>query len=207
MSDTPLDVHWEAVYRTKVPDKVSWYRPHLEVSLDLLVKAGLGTDSRVIDVGAGASSLVDDLVARGVRSVIALDVSDSALRIARDRMGPAASRVQWIIGDITTVSLPKSSVDLWHDRAAFHFLTSDAAVRAYVDAATRTIAQGGFAIIGGFASDGPTQCSGLPVMRRDAADMAELFRSHFKLIDSRTETHVTPSGAAQRFVYVSLQKH
>jgi hypothetical protein len=121
-------------------------------------------------------------------------------------MGPAASQVQWIVGDITTVSLPTSSVDLWHDRAAFHFLTSDAAVRAYVDAATRTIAEGGFAIIGGFASDGPTHCSGLPVMRRNAADMAELFRSHFKLIDSRAETHLTPSGAAQHFVYVSLQK-
>ena len=206
MTESPSDAHWESVYRTKVPDKVSWYRPHLEVSLELLVQAGLNPESRVIDIGAGASTLVDDLVARGVRSVTALDVSESALRIARDRLGPAASRVRWMIGDITTARLPASSIDLWHDRAAFHFLTSEAAVSAYIDIATRSIVEGGFAIIGGFASDGPAQCSGLPVMRRDAQEMAALFGTHFNLFDSRLETHLTPGGAAQRFVYVSLQK-
>jgi hypothetical protein len=117
-----------------------------------------------------------------------------------------ASEVQWLTGDITTVALPKSSVDLWHDRAAFHFLTSEAAVSAYIDVATRTIAESGFAIIGGFAADGPTHCSGLPVMRRDPSQIAELFHADFKLIDSRLETHLTPGGGAQRFAYVSLQK-
>lgn len=206
MSETPLDAHWEKVYRTKLSDEVSWYRPHLEVSLDLLAKAGLNPESRVIDVGAGASTLVDDLLARGVRSLIALDVSESALRNARDRLGPSASQVQWIIGDITNVTLPESSVDLWHDRAAFHFLISEPNVSAYIEIATRTIEHGGFAIIGGFASDGPTQCSGLPIARRDAAETAALFGSHFKLVDSRHETHLTPGGAPQRFAYVSLQK-
>jgi ubiquinone/menaquinone biosynthesis C-methylase UbiE len=198
--------HWDGVYTTKSADQVSWYRPHLEVSLELLVKAGLNERSRVIDVGGGASTLVDDLLDFGVRAVTVLDLSAASLAIARERLGTRAARVNWILADVTQIDIAESSIDLWHDRAALHFLVEPPAVQAYVRAATRAIAPGGHAVIGCFAKDGPDKCSGLPVSRRDPEEIAALFGAPFALLESRREVHYTPAGVAQPFAYALLRK-
>jgi ubiquinone/menaquinone biosynthesis C-methylase UbiE len=198
--------HWDQVYRSKRPEQVSWFRPHLELSIELLLKAGLNRSSRVIDVGGGASTLVDDLLDRGLESLAVLDVSAAALQVARDRLADRASRVRWIASDVARVQLDPGSIDLWHDRAALHFLTEPRDVDAYVRVACRAIAAGGHAVIGGFASDGPEQCSQLPVARRDPEQIAQLFAAQFKLVGARREMHSTPRGASQSFAYALLQK-
>lgn len=200
------DQHWDTVYRTKASDSVSWYRPHLETSIALLRQAGLGSQSRVLDVGAGASTLVDDLLALGVRGITAVDLSATSLDLARRRLGVDGESVVWIVGDITSVDLLPGSVDLWHDRAAFHFLVTDAEIRAYVHAAARAVAPGGHAVIGQFAADGPERCSGLPVMRRGPAEIASAFYPAFCLLDSRHEVHISPGGSQQSFVYALLRR-
>jgi ubiquinone/menaquinone biosynthesis C-methylase UbiE len=198
--------HWESVYRSKDAQAVSWFRPRLDVSLRLLERAGLDTQSRVIDIGGGASTLVDDLIARDVAHITVLDLSAEALRVAQERLGERAGKVVWRVGDITRIEIPAASFDLWHDRAVLHFLTQKTAVDAYVQQAARAVHPGGHAVIAGFAKDGPEQCSGLPVARRDAADIAALFGADFELIDEARETHATPSGTVQSFAYALLRR-
>jgi ubiquinone/menaquinone biosynthesis C-methylase UbiE len=199
--------HWEQLYTSKAADEVSWYRPHLEVSFELLVKAGLGPRSRVIDVGGGASTLVDDLLDFGVRANTVVDLSSAALEVARKRLGQRAEQVTWIAADVTTLQVPDGSFDLWHDRAALHFLIAPEAAQAYVRVATRAITPGGHAVISSFAADGPERCSGLLVARRDPGDLAALFGDAFTLVESRREVHSTPAGNPQRFAYVLLRKN
>lgn len=198
--------HWDAVYRSKQPDKVSWFAPHLASSLELLKLAGLGPGSRVIDVGAGASTLVDDLLDLGVQSVTALDISDAALQVARLRLGTRAARVHWIASDILQARLSPQGYDLWHDRAALHFLTEPADAVRYAALSAEAIAAGGHAIIGGFGKEGPAQCSQLPVVRREPADIAQLFGPRFELRDARHEIHQTPWGSQQAFAVAMLRK-
>ena len=198
--------YWQGIYQQKDAQRVSWYRPHLGVSIQLMQRAGLNPGSRVIDVGAGASTLIDDLLALGVKSVTALDLSEEPLAVARARLGSTAESVRWMVADVTTAILPPSSIDIWHDRAALHFLTDAEDVGKYVDVASNAIAPGGYAVIGGFALDGPTSCSGLPVARREPPDIAALFAERFVLVDSVRETHRTPSGNEQSFAYASLRK-
>lgn len=198
--------YWERVYRQKDSRKVSWYRPHLDVSLDLMRRAGLNSSSRIIDVGAGSSTLVDDLLDLGVTNIIALDLSGASLDIARQRLGDRGLSVRWMVSDVVGLDLPEGSIDIWHDRAALHFLTEDSCIHAYARAATKAVVPGGFAVIGGFASEGPTQCSGLPVARRDAADIARVLTPQFTLIDERRELHETPGGSPQAFAYALLRR-
>lgn len=198
--------HWNGVYTTKQPQRLSWFQPHLELSLELIERAGLSRSTRIIDVGAGASTLVDDLLARDVQTMIALDISAAALQVARDRLRERADRVRWIVSDVTQLDLPPSSIDIWHDRATLHFLTEDADAHRYVDVATRVVTPGGHAVIGGFASDGPAECSHLPVVRRDPEQIAELFAKQFVLVEIRREGHTTPGGSLQRFAYALLRK-
>lgn len=198
--------HWDRIYGSQRPEQVSWFRPHLNVSIELLQSAGLNPRSRVIDIGGGVSTIVDDLLDRGVEHVSVLDISAAALQVARDRLGDRAARVRWIASDVSAADLDAESIDLWHDRAALHFLTESQDVAAYVRVASRAIATSGYAVIGGFASDGPEQCSGLPVVRRDPQQIAELFAERFRLTQGRRETHSTPRGAAQSFAYALLQK-
>lgn len=199
--------HWQSVYENKAPTVVSWFRPHLEVSLALLKQAGLNAKSSVIDIGAGASTLVDDLLDLNVQHVAALDISASALEIAKQRLGSRGTNVQWIVGDASGYQFSPESFDLWHDRAALHFLVDPADARAYVDNAAHAVRPGGYAVIGGFANDGPEKCSGLPVTRRDAVDIAKLFGAAFTLIDQRHELHKTPGGAPQSFAYALLRRN
>lgn len=198
--------HWQSVYRQKAAEQVSWYRPHLDISLRLMQQAGLNPASRVIDVGAGASTLIDDLLTLGVKDIVALDLSEASLAVARDRLAGRTDAVRWMVADVTTVVLPPASIDIWHDRAALHFLTEARDVGRYVEVATNAIATDGYAVIGGFAADGPAMCSGLPVVRRDSKDIAALFAGRFALVDGQREIHRTPWGSEQSFAYALLCK-
>jgi len=198
--------HWDGVYRSKPADTVSWYRPHLETSLALLARAGLGPDSRVIDVGGGASTLVDDLLARGVQAITVLDLSQQALDLARARLGEGADRVNWLAADLLSADLPAAGFDLWHDRAVLHFLTAPEQAAAYAAQAARAVRAGGHAVIGGFAPDGPERCSGLPVARRSADDIAALMGPAFEQVEQHRETHLTPAGREQAFAWAVLRR-
>jgi ubiquinone/menaquinone biosynthesis C-methylase UbiE len=193
--------HWEKVYTTKATDTVSWFQPHADVSLDLIKATGVSRDAAIIDVGGGASTLVDDLLANGYTDLSVLDLSAAALAAAQRRLGSRAARVQWIEADVTKADLPAGRFDVWHDRAVFHFLTSAEDRAAYVQAVFRAVKPGGHVIVATFAEDGPNQCSGLPVMRYRADELHAEFGEAFALLNHQKEAHHTPSGKVQQFVY------
>jgi len=193
--------HWEKIYKTKTPEAVSWYRPHLETSLGLIERAARGYSAAIIDVGGGESTLVDDLLARGYGNITVLDVSQTAVDVTKKRLGFAAERIHWLVADITEVHLPVSSYDVWHDRAVFHFLTTTEQRTAYVRQVAHAVKSGGHVIIGTFGPEGPTQCSGLDVIRYDAASLHNEFGARFRLEESSKELHRTPFGATQQFLY------
>ena len=193
--------HWENVYATKAATAVSWFQAHADLSLRLIAETGASTDASIIDVGGGASTLVDDLLARGYTSLCVLDLSAAALNAARARLGRDAEQVRWIEGDITSIALPAHAYDLWHDRAVFHFLTGEAQRRAYVAAVLRSVKPGGHVIVSTFAEDGPLQCSGLPVMRYSADQLHAEFGAPITLLRHTREAHQTPSGKLQQFIY------
>jgi ubiquinone/menaquinone biosynthesis C-methylase UbiE len=193
--------HWEKVYTTKATDAVSWFQPHADRSLDLIRVSHHGHDAAIIDVGGGASTLVDDLVAEGYTDLTVLDLSAAALEVARKRVGVQESKVRWIDADITRVELPANRYDIWHDRAVFHFLTDAADRETYVRTVFNSVKPGGHVIVAAFAEDGPLQCSGLPVMRYRAGELHDQFGEAFELLVHSREEHHTPSGAVQPFVY------
>jgi 2-polyprenyl-3-methyl-5-hydroxy-6-metoxy-1,4-benzoquinol methylase len=157
--------HWEKVYTTKAPESVSWYSAHLEASLALIERAAHSRSASIIDIGAGESTLVDDLLARGCKNVTVLDVSKTALDVTKKRLGPLAEQINWIVADITQVELAPLAYDVWHDRAVFHFLTSIEQRAAYVRNVATSVRPGGHVIVSTFGPEGPTKCSGLEVMR------------------------------------------
>ena len=193
--------HWEEVYTTKSTDSVSWFQPHAELSLDLIRATGLGKDAGIIDVGGGASTLVDDLLANGYNDLTVLDLSSRALDAARKRLGKDESHVRWIVADITEVDLPARRYDIWHDRAVFHFLTTPEQREAYVQTVFRSVKPGGHVIVATFAEDGPLECSGLPVMRYRPEELHGQFGEAFTLLKHTKEAHHTPAGKVQQFVY------
>lgn len=193
--------HWERVYGTKAPDQVSWFRPHLETSLALIERAAGGRMTSIIDVGGGASSLVDDLIARGYTDVTVLDISQAALDMAKQRLGEAGKFVHWLHADVTRGDLPAQSFDVWHDRAVFHFLTQPEQRIAYVQNVARAVKPGGHVIVSTFGPEGPDKCSGLDVMRYDADALHDEFGGRFRLVDSSKELHDTPFGTTQQFLY------
>ena len=193
--------HWDTVYRTKAPDAVSWYRPHLERSLELIEAVAPDLSASVIDVGGGESTLVDDLLAKGYRDISVLDISAAAIEIAKTRLGGRAQHVTWLVEDITQAVLPAGRYDVWHDRAVFHFLTREEDRQTYVRQVARAMKPGGFVIVATFGPEGPQQCSGLDVVRYDADSLHGEFGAKFKLVDSKTEVHQTPFGTTQQFLY------
>lgn len=201
MSGESAKEHWDRVYERKGPERVSWFQPSLRLSLRLIEEIGLPTSARIIDVGGGASTLVDDLLARGFRHLTVLDLSGKALEEARRRLGPRADEVTWIEGDILEAELPTAGYDLWHDRAVFHFLTDAEARRRYVAQAHRALAPGGHIIMATFGPEGPEQCSGLDVVRYDAEGLTGEFGAPFQKIRCLEEAHTTPWGAEQEFLY------
>ena len=199
-------MHWERVYREKAADHVSWFQEHAQRSLDM-IQGIAGPSASVIDVGGGASTLVDDLLARGYRDVTVLDLSEAALDVARARLGARADLARWIAGDIRNVELPEAGYDVWHDRAVFHFLVDPADRAAYVRQAMKAVRPGGHVIVATFAPDGPEQCSGLPVMRYAPEALHGEFGGAFQLVEHASEEHRTPWGTLQRFVYCHCVIH
>lgn len=193
--------HWENVYTTKAPEVVSWYRLHLEKSLEIVERVAPDRSVAIIDVGGGESTLVDDLLARGYQNVAVLDVSPTAIDVAKRRLGRAADSVQWIVGDITSVELPSSAYDVWHDRAVFHFLTEKEQRAAYARQVARGVKPGGYVLVSTFGPEGPTKCSGLEVVRYDAESLHAEFGGRFRLLESLKELHETPLGTTQQFLY------
>lgn len=198
--------HWDAVYENKAPDAVSWYRPRLEQSLAWIDRCGLAPTAHIVDVGGGASTLVDDLLARGFERVTVADLAARALEQSRARLGNAWRRVQWVVADVTTPLFDDGSVDLWHDRAVFHFLSDDEQRGAYVEQVRRSVRPGGHAIIATFGPGGPARCSGLPVVRYASAEIAAALGPGFELEDAADEIHVTPSGGSQSFAYALCRR-
>lgn len=197
----PSKQHWEHVYAVKATDAVSWYQAHAEHSLRLIRDTGLPRTAALIDVGGGASTLVDDLLAEGYQDLSVLDLSAAALQTAQARLGRRAGAVKWRVADITRAVLPVHAYDLWHDRAVFHFLTDPKDRHAYVQAVLRAVKPGGHVIVATFAEDGPLQCSGLPVVRYRAEQLHAEFGDAFELLAHEREVHHTPFGTVQPFTY------
>lgn len=193
--------HWEAVYRSKPFDAVSWYAPHLDDSLKLIETLCPDHAAAMIDVGGGESTLVDDLLAKGYRRLSVLDISAEAIDFTRRRLGTMAPTVQWLVGDVTTVNLGPQVFDLWHDRAVFHFLTTDAQRRAYVAQVQRSVKPGGHVVLATFGPQGPQKCSGLDVVRYDDAALHAQFGGEFVKLGSHLTEHHTPMGTIQQFLY------
>jgi SAM-dependent methyltransferase len=205
MSEVGRKAHWENVYTTKGEKEVSWYQENPAPSLALIALAGLSADASIIDIGGGASRLVDALIDRNVGQVAVLDLSAAALDAARQRLGDKGAGVEWVVADVTTWE-PSRTYDLWHDRAAFHFLTDPADQSSYVGRLAKAVKRGGCAIVGTFALDGPERCSGLPIVRHDANSLSAILGTDFKLIDARPHNHATPWGAVQRFQFSTFRR-
>jgi len=203
MGDEPN--RWENVYRSKDNAETSWFEDRPQVSLDLIAATGATSDAAIVDVGAGASRLVDYLLERGFRRITVLDLSDTALAKARARL-PDDVPVEWVAANVLDWQ-PPGHFDVWHDRAAFHFLTDAADQEAYLRVMDRALVPGGHAIIGTFAPDGPEKCSGLPVARYDATLLAERLGPDYRLIQSLTHDHHTRWGSVQRFHFGLFTKN
>jgi ubiquinone/menaquinone biosynthesis C-methylase UbiE len=185
---------------------VGWFQPHLKTSLELIHLSGVTAASRILDVGGGASTLVDDLLDEGFQDVSVLDISPVALRLAGIRLGERGNGVRWIEGDVTRLSFPPLQYDLWHDRAVFHFLTAPEDRRAYVAAAVRALKDGGHLIVATFAPTGPPRCSGLDAIRHSPDSLRAEFGALFRLVRSVQEVHSTPGGAKQDFIYCLFRR-
>jgi ubiquinone/menaquinone biosynthesis C-methylase UbiE len=193
--------HWEHVYRTKGPDQVSWFQAEARLSRHLIETLSPDPSSAIIDIGAGASTLVDGLLSAGYSTLTVLDLSPAALQLARGRLGVREARVTWQAADVLDASLPDQAFDVWHDRAMLHFLTEEADRRRYIEQVRRAVRPGGLVIVATFAQDGPARCSGLDVARYSPAQLHAQFGAPFALLQSHRELHITPSGATQAFTY------
>lgn len=193
--------HWEQVYGSKAPDAVSWYAPHLAESLSYIRRASPVADAAIVDVGGGEATLVDDLLNAGYRNIAVLDLSERALAVCQTRLAERAADVHWLAADVLEHEFAPRSIDVWHDRAVFHFLTEHEQRQRYVAQVLRALKPGGHAIVGAFGPQGPTQCSGLPVARYSSNELHGEFGAPFQLLDHSTSLHTTPWGTTQQFVY------
>lgn len=193
--------HWEKVYGTKKPTEVSWYQATPDLSLRLLRTVVQDRSAPIIDVGGGASALVDGLLADGYTDLTVLDVSASALKQAAERLGASAARVTWREANVLDYSFPTAAYAVWHDRAVFHFLTDPAECERYVAQVRAAVRVGGHVMVATFAIDGPLKCSGLEVVRYSPDQLHAQFGSDFQLLESVREEHHTPAGVVQPFIY------
>ena len=200
MQSESRHTHWQNVYTKKGENEVSWFQENPAPSLELIAQAGATPASAIIDIGAGASRLVDSLIDRGFKDVTVLDLSEAALEAAKARLGSSAAQVDWIVAD-ATVWEPLKAYDLWHDRATFHFLTEECDRAAYVARLERALKVGGYAIIATFALDGPERCSGLPVVRYDPAGLSQTLGRGLQLVHTQRHAHATPWGSDQSFQF------
>ena len=196
--------YWNQIYQTKGSQDVSWYQRRPDLSLALIAASGVGKDAGIIDVGGGASTLVDFLLNDGYTRLAVLDLSGVALSHSRTRLGARADRVEWFEADVTSFQ-PPHRFDLWHDRAVFHFLTAADDRSEYVATLRRTLHPGGTVVLSTFALEGPPQCSGLDVMQYDESSILAELGAEFQLQEVRRETHMTPWQSEQHFIYFRFQ--
>jgi SAM-dependent methyltransferase len=201
MDREALKEHWEQVYSTRPTEKLGWYEPHLLTSFSWITGLSVAIDASIIDVGGGASTLADDLLNAGYRSITLLDISEKALSSIKARLGKKAELITWLEGDITSIDLPTQYYELWHDRAVFHFLTELEQQRKYRDNLLKALKPGGHLIIGTFAPDAPPKCSGLPVQRYSFKQLKSIFGGAFELKRHYKELHITPGGVEQMYLY------
>lgn len=199
--------HWENIHQTKTVHQVSWYQEHSLLSIQYILGTGIEKTDKIIDIGGGISTLIDDLLANDFQQVHVLDISDSALQTAQQRLGSESKKVKWIVADITQIELPYQFYDVWHDRAVFHFLTKPQDRQAYVQAVKHAVKPGGHVIVATFANDGPEKCSGLDVVRYEPESLHNEFGNGFELLESAREEHHTPFGTEQKFVYCYCRKY
>lgn len=198
--------HWENVYQAKLQNQVSWFQPHLEKSLELIALVNLSKDSKIIDAGGGASTLPDDLLAKGYDKLTIWDISSEALKQSQKRLGEKSKQIKWIDANILKADFQNNSFDLWHDRAVFHFLTKAEDRKTYLKILNKSLNPGGFVIIASFGLEGPLKCSGLEVFRYSPASLSSEIGSNFLLLKNATEDHHTPFGTVQKFVYCLFQR-
>ena len=197
--------HWEKIYRTKPLEEVSWYEPTPETSLEFIEQFNLPTTAKIIDIGGGDCFLVDHLLKKGFKDITVLDISEAAIERAKRRLGGSAEKVKWIVADAANFKYTEQ-YDLWHDRAAFHFLTSDREITSYLETAQRAIKPQGALIIGTFSEQGPKKCSGIEIKQYSEDSMTDLFKKFFEKIRCITVDHRTPSGTKQNFVFCSFKR-
>jgi 2-polyprenyl-3-methyl-5-hydroxy-6-metoxy-1,4-benzoquinol methylase len=205
MSDVERQAHWENVYQTKREGEVSWFQDSPSISVDLIQATGVEPGASIIDIGGGASRLPDALLEAGFSCITVLDLSEKAMLVSQARLGERGAAVTWIAADVTTWQ-PPELYDVWHDRAAFHFLTDPKEQAAYAERVSRAVRPGGHVIIGTFAPDGPERCSGLPVVRHDAASIGAILGPSFALVETREHAHRTPAGAIQLFQFSRFRR-
>lgn len=197
--------HWETIYQTKDATDVSWFQPIPETSLDFFNQYQVPTSAKIIDIGGGDSLLVDHLLDLGYKEVTVLDISEAAVKKAQNRLGNKATDVTWIVCDITAFK-PSENYDVWHDRAAFHFLTNEQEIASYLDIAASCIPQKGRLILGTFSENGPKKCSGITIKPYSEISMTSCFSGYFEIIDCKTVDHLTPFGTYQNFIFCSFRK-
>jgi SAM-dependent methyltransferase len=195
--------HWETVYETKLPNEVSWTQDNPKTSIDFIRETNLGKYARIIDIGGGDSKLVDFLLEEGYENITVLDISEKALERAKNRLGENANKVNWIVADITEFK-PETSYDIWHDRATFHFLTTEEQIKKYVEITEKCV--NGFLIIGTFSENGPTKCSGLDIKQYSETELEKQFSMHFKKLKCILEDHTTPFETIQNFTFCAFEK-
>lgn len=200
-----LKSHWEKVYATRQLNEVSWYQPTPQTSLDFLAELNISKSSSIIDVGGGDSFLADHLLAAGFTDIAVLDISEAAINRAKHRLGKDADKIHWIVSDITELSTDKK-FECWHDRAAFHFLTSEQQVEKYLAVAQKHIVDNGCMVIGTFSTSGPEKCSGLSVKQYSEQSLSNVLKKWFDKIKCITIDHITPSRAIQNFLFCSFKK-
>lgn len=205
MNEFDRKAHWENIYSTKQLNEVSWYQPTPETSLELIQKLVSSPADRIIDMGGGDSFLVDHLLDNGYANITVLDISEKAIERAKTRLGARADQVKWIVSDAAEF-IPEETYDIWHDRAAFHFLTQPEEVATYVQSAAKGIANDGALIIGTFSENGPLKCSGIEIQQYSEEHMAETFLAYFQKDDCFTVDHVTPFETTQNFRFCSFRK-
>lgn len=205
MNLNSLKEHWENVYNTKAENEVSWYQPYPSTSMEIISSLNLSPDAAMIDIGGGDSHLAEALLDKGFTNIHVLDISASAIERAKDRLGVKASRIQWNVSDVTELNT-SVQFDLWHDRAAFHFLTTEDKIASYVALAEKNIKKDGWLVIGTFSESGPLKCSGLDIKQYSESTMNKRFSPRFNLIKFLRYDHTTPSGSVQNFLFGIFQK-
>ena len=196
--------HWETIYKTKKLEELSWFQANPETSLDFIKQLNLPKTAKIIDVGGGDSFLVDHLLDQGYQHISVLDISATAIEKAKHRLGERAKSVNWIIADATDFN-PNEKYDLWHDRAAFHFLTSQKDISKYLETAKQNISANGILVIGAFSDQGPTKCSGIEVKQYSENSLTKAIEAYFEKINCIKVDHKTPRNTVQNFTFCSFR--